>query len=212
MLLCRYAVFGLLDATTAGVVRPLQQRLTAITGNDLALRFPVHVTLRGRFWAERESVGNVLRELDLGDKPVGELSLHGPVFREPDLLWLSVKPECLATAGLSRLHDILTTAVNPVVIQEETSPAHVGSGYRPHVTLAWGADDATLRSLKPDHSHSTLAITATLEKVILAEYPATWPIAGAVAVIAELGRYQKADAGDVEESCSTPDGRSVDAT
>ena len=40
----RYAVFGVLDSHAAAVVRPLQHRLVEITGNNLALRFPVHVT------------------------------------------------------------------------------------------------------------------------------------------------------------------------
>ncbi|WP_143393591.1 2'-5' RNA ligase family protein [Fimbriiglobus ruber] len=125
-----------------------------------------------------------MNELDLDGEHTGEFLLCGPAFREPDLLWLSVEPDGPGTAVMQRLHGLLMNAFGTVVIRDETSAAHAGSGYRPHVTLAWGATEGTLIGLGRDDRG--IAVTATLEKVVLAEYPDTWPASGSVTAVAEL--------------------------
>jgi hypothetical protein len=181
----RYAVFGLLDAPTAAVVRPIQRRLATVTGSDLALRFPVHVTLRGRFWAEPASVAGALRGFDPGREWAAELPFGVPVFRDPDMLWLPVDSGGPGFECLLRLHTLLTAALREVVVREETLPAHTGSGYSPHVTLAWGATRETPSALDPEHR--TIVIKATLASVVVAEYPASWPAAGPVIPVASPG-------------------------
>ena len=183
---CRYAVFGLLDASASEIVRPLQQWLTSVTGNDLSMRFPVHVTLRGRFWAEPDSVTNVLRGLDLERPAV--VHFRVPVFRDPDMLWLSVDSSKPGFDCLFRLHVLLTEMLGKVVVREETLPAHTGPGYSPHVTLTWGATRETHRVLSPEYQR--LTIEATLAKVVLVEYPSTWPASGVVAPVTTLTREE----------------------
>lgn len=177
----RYAVFGLLDDATARAVRPLQQRLSAATGNDLAQRFPVHITLRGRFRCTPDVVTQVWDELRLRHDRQHHIVLSGPVFRVPDLLWLEASPESTGYADLVRWHGELTRALK--VTEDETSPAHTGEGYRPHVTLGWGASEQLLDGpIEP----FPLNLTTTVTTIVLAEYPATWPASGVVQPIRRL--------------------------
>ncbi len=170
----RYAVFGILDASTALLVRPLQERIAVRTGNDLALRFPIHVTLRGRFWAPPEAVTEAFQRAR-GDRWTAcELMLSGPVFRAPDLLWLSVEMVGTGYSELVRLHEHLERALEPVVSRDETLSVHRGAGYRPHVTLAWGATEAEESLI------AAYTLRAILSGVILAEYPERWPASGTV--------------------------------
>lgn len=183
----RYAVFGLLDDSAALLVRPLQERVAATTDNDLALRFPVHITLRGRFWGTPETVTEAFRRAGCPTVTACELMLHGPVFRPPDLLWLSVEPLGVGHSELVRLHKHLERALKPVMSLDETLPTHAGAGYRPHVTLAWGATDDAVRRWDLPAVHS---IRAQLADVVLAEYPDTWPTSGTVQPVCWWGRSE----------------------
>jgi hypothetical protein len=173
----RYAVFGILDASTALLVRPLQVRVATKTGNDLALRFPIHVTLRGRFWGLPDAVTETFQMASIEGWTACELTLSGPVFRAPDLLWLSVEMVGAGYSELVRLHENLERALKPVVSRDETLSAHSGVGYRPHVTLAWGATEEAIHHWELPAMHS---VRAELAGVTLAEYPETWPASGTV--------------------------------
>lgn len=173
----RYAVFGILDASAALLVRPLQVRVAAKTGNDLALRFPIHVTLRGRFWAPPEAVTEAFQRAGGDGWTACELMLSGPVFRAPDLLWLSVEMVGTGYSELVQLHEHLERALEPVVSRDETLSVHRGAGYRPHVTLAWGATEDAIHHWELPAIRSA---QAELKGVTLAEYPESWPAAGTV--------------------------------
>jgi 2'-5' RNA ligase len=191
----RYAVFGLLDDDATQAVRSTQQRLFGITGNDLALRFPVHVTLRGRFQADPEAVNRAWEQLCLRLHGPSRFRLSRPVFRPPDLLWLEVKPESPGHANLVRWHSELTRELEAVVTEDETQPAHTGEGYRPHVTLGWGVTGEVLAlSGEIVPSASTAFVTA----VVLAEYPSTWPASGVVLPTRQLRLAGEASGGETQ--------------
>jgi len=105
------------------------------------------------------------------------LTLSGPVFRAPDLLWLSVELVGAGRSELVCLHEHLERALEPVVSRDETLSAHRGAGYRPHVTLAWGAVEDAIHRWELPAIHS---VRAELADVVLAEYPETWPASGTV--------------------------------
>jgi hypothetical protein len=176
----RYAVFGVLDDSTALLVRPLQEQITARTGNDLARRFPVHVTLRGRFWGLPAAVSEAFQQAGREGWTKCDLKLSGPAFQPPNLLWLSVELDGTGYSELLRLHKQLEVALKPVLRLDETLPAHAGTGYQPHVTLAWGATEEAVHLWGLPEIHSA---HAKLAGVVLAEYPDAWPTSGTVRLV-----------------------------
>ena len=179
MSLRRFAAFGLLDPLTAATIRPLQERLAAATGNDRALRFPVHVTLRGRFWGDPVQVRDAFEEAALPGAARIALRLNGPVFRHPDLLWLAAQA-VPGPCGLTWLHEVLAAALAQAVVRDETASGHAGAGYRPHITLGWGATEETLQSGAEEIL--PVDIHADVVAVVLGIYPDSWPDSGRVYV------------------------------
>src|SRR5687767_12709376 len=114
--MARYAVFGLLDEAAACRVRALQQRLTGLTANCTALFFPAHITIRGRFWVNDQSVNAILLRLrEYGSYDAGLFQLTGPVFQPPDLLWLELGTATLAFQELSRMHRDMSATLKSLV-------------------------------------------------------------------------------------------------
>lgn len=97
---------------------------------------------------------------------------------------------------LVRWHGELTRGLEGVVTEDETSPAHAGQGYRPHVTLGWGASGDM--SALPDGPGQTI-LTAFVTAVLLAEYPSTWPEAGVVRPIRQLRLAEATSEGETPD-------------
>src|SRR5579862_2952491 len=92
--LSRYAVFGLIDRRFQKQVRVWQRHLSALSGNNLSLRFPVHITLRGRFLAEKEKVVEAFHQMNTSCSfpDLKDVALERPSFHKPGLAWLKVHP------------------------------------------------------------------------------------------------------------------------
>lgn len=181
-LMKRLLLLGLPDDNLSRAVRRYQHALSSRTGNRLALRFPVHVTLRGPFWTEGEphDLDDCLERLcrHLARLP---LHLNGPVFVNPDLCWLQVPPASPCFAALADLHAHAENTVRRLVAVDDVPSAFTGTGYRPHMTLGWGAT-ASLRDAQPP-LWSAIDLTGTLEKIGIGVYPQCWPAGGNVEII-----------------------------
>lgn len=169
----RFAIFGVLDERAGLLVRGLRERLSEATGNRLALSFPVHVTIRGRFLAHevdaRFVFGQLVQVWAAG--PPGMLSLSGPAFCPPDLAWLQVEQSSLGYESLARLHREADAACLRCLVRDEVSAEHAGDGFSPHVTLGWGVTASQVTELL--HS-SRLPINSWVERFALARYPSDW--------------------------------------
>jgi 2'-5' RNA ligase len=182
----RYLIMGLLDPAVSGIVRMRQHRLSCLTGDDRALRFPVHITLRGPFRAQDTCLrgfGEKLSEICTAFHAL-PLDFVGPVFIDPDLFWLEVKRSAPCFAELLRLHAALERAVGEWVVVDDTPLEFKADGYRPHVTIGWKAvNDCT-----EHHEASAIcpiagAVYGSLRSVAIAVYPDGWPSEGTVRVI-----------------------------
>ncbi len=177
----RLLILGTLNDTLSAGIRQLQKRLSSRTGNLLALRFPVHITIRGPFWTEaepdryRECIESVCRS-----NRQFEILLNGPVFVDPDLCWLEVDPASAGFACLRELHIKFEDAVSSLVAIDDVPAKHKGINYRPHATLGWGTDFASHKNLPPWRDNGC---TGFLDKVAVAVYPEKWPIEGNVEII-----------------------------
>lgn len=177
----RFLIFSTLDDALSVLIRQQQTRLSCLTGNQLALKFPVHITLRGPFWtgAEIPALSICLQRIYRLYHPI-PIILDGPVFVDPDLCWLEVVQTSAGFANLLDLHRHLDEELRRHVVTDDVPTNHKGKDYRPHVTVGWGAD-AAIRHSRPPFWHC--GITGVLEKVVLAVYPGHWPAEGEVEIV-----------------------------
>ena len=178
----RLAVYGVLDRVACQSIRHEQRRLSRASGNDLALRLPVHVTLRGPFLGSRNDVAQVLRQCFSStlDLPIPIL-LDIPSLTTADIAWRQVaRPHC-AWSTLFRLHMDLTTALGAWVFRDDVPPHHQRESFLPHVTLGWGVTPTSWKSLglREPRAHDS---EAHINSLALARYPEKWPASGRVAV------------------------------
>ncbi len=178
----RLLIFGILNDDIFTVVRQQQKRLSHLTGNQLALKFPIHITLRGPFWtyAEIHSLGDILNRVCRYHRRI-QVLLNGPVFVDPDLSWLEVSPDSIGFSNLLGLHRHFEREINQQIIIDDVPATHKGENYRPHVTVGWGTNIATHRNQLPFWKSTNLI--GTLERVAIANYPDGWPSKGNVEVI-----------------------------
>ncbi len=184
----RYAVFGILDDRALRTIRAYQRDISSITGNTLALRFPVHVTLRGPFRMRASELGSLIGDLHRCCRrhEAFDVVLDGPVVVDPDLCWFEVKA---GSPGFSRcrdLHILLEDGLNRQVGIDDVSANHKLACYRPHVTLGWDVNRAMqyIRNLEP------ATLTGTVTDIALVSYPAMWPAQGAVRVIESVSQHR----------------------
>ncbi len=181
----RYLIMGILDEKVTGRIHKFREKLCGLTGNDLALRFPVHITLRGPFWAESK--------IDVLIEPLYaivescsrfQIVLDPPCFVNPDLLWLPVNPESCGASKLMDMHLLLEHELKENIVKDDTSPGHFGMDYRPHVTIGWGVTSSICR--EGSLFSACEGVSGTLEKVALGRYPAEWPKKGMVEIVASV--------------------------
>jgi hypothetical protein len=144
------------------------------------MRFPVHLTLRGPFWAFADRLHEMAAEVNLacGHARRVAVALQGPVFMEPDLCWLELQRDAPGFPPLFRLHMILEERLRSHVLRDDVPQEFKACGYRPHVTLGWSThrkacchEGAVERSLR---------LAGIVDRLIIASYPDEWPDHGAV--------------------------------
>lgn len=171
----RFAVFGLLDELTSSSVRAIQRQLGAFTGNQTVLHFPVHITIRGRFWAEPHVAVSAFHSfVETRQLALDSLSLSGPVFHPPDLAWLEIQRESAAFRKLAEVHHHAEAALLSIILKDEVNPQHSGNGYLPHVTLGWGCRKEVLEDTPG--LNAELKMSASLRCFALVGYPEGWSV------------------------------------
>lgn len=176
----RLAVYGIVRGRARRELRCEQQLLSQRSQNDLALRFPVHVTLRGPFWGLRQEVTSALLRMESlpFSLPI-PIVLDSPSLTDNALAWRPVAHSLEGWRLLSQLHRALTSLVRPCVVRDDVPPDHQHEGFLPHVTLGWGVTPVLWRSLGECHWSP---LETQIRGLALARYPSTWPASGRVAV------------------------------
>lgn len=179
----RYAIFGLFDQTTAELIRTYQQVLSTCTGNSLALRFPIHITLRGPFGANPNAIHRLSHQIKKSTAAFQQLDvlLEGPVLVSPSLCWLELAATGPAFQYISRLHTILEELVAPSMLRDDVPDGHKGAYFRPHVTLGWGVSPAAL--CENLFNAEPLSMHGIVESIAIVRYPVKWPEEGSVEVL-----------------------------
>ena len=180
----RFAVFGIPGDELSSTIRGYQKNLSAVTGDRRALRFPVHVTLRGPFRTDAARLVGLIESLrgccrSHGSFPV---TLHGPVFVEPDLCWFEIKTGSTGFSTCLDLHTRLENLSRPLVLMDDVPADHKGADYRPHVTLGWNVH-ASARQLLSERPGD---LSATINSIALVRYPDDWPARGTVRAIESI--------------------------
>ena len=181
----RYLIMGILDDSITEFIHRFRQKMSRLTGNHLALKFPVHITLRGPFRADTN--------IDALVKPLNairesccrfQIVLDRPSFVNPDLLWLPVNLDSNGASRLLDMHMFFEHELKKHIIKDDTSPGHFGINYRPHVTVGWGVTPSICRKGSLFSPRDNLI--GTLERVALACYPAEWPSEGMVEIASSV--------------------------
>ncbi len=179
----RYAIFALIDSKSASSIRREQYRLTTTTGNEIALHFPVHVTLKGRYFAEESVVLNTFKEINLTHiKLPFDICLSEPSYIQPELAWLEILPQHQGYGTLRWLHQFFENSMSQVVIEDEVPERFKKSGFRPHVTLSWGVTPEAWKIYYSDRYKHTLKFSK-VDSIALVRYSNSWPQEGKIDVV-----------------------------
>lgn len=177
----RWAIFGLLDATSAAVIRRVQTELSTLVGNDRALRFPVHVTVLGRFIARESDAESFFQAVARGwSKPL-TARLCAPSASDFGVAWLGVS-NAACQVFLRRLHCDAERRVAALRLGDEVPPEHKLGNYAPHVTLAWDCHTAMLDRVVREHGQHLESLRASVVDLALVRYPTDWFSAGQIEV------------------------------
>jgi 2'-5' RNA ligase len=177
----RWAIFGLLDAKTEAVIRRVQSELSILVRNDRALRFPVHVTVKGRFLASESDAESVFRELAMAWNEPLAARLCAPSVSSAGIAWLSVSdPDSLATLRL--FHRDAEGLVAALGLVDEVPFEHKLNGYVPHATLAWNCRTEELDRVDNEYGQLIESLRASVVDLALVRYPVDWFSVGRVEV------------------------------
>ena len=120
-----------------GPVGDLQNRL-----QGTAAKFRPHITLRGRFATEDAREAD-LREILLSVRGLlpRRIEVSDAEVVDPDMIWLECRPRDAGYAALCAAHHAIDAELaHRHMVAEDLTPSHfLGTGYRPHVTVAWCA-------------------------------------------------------------------------
>lgn len=167
----RLAVFLLLAGRAARRLRTERAAFARRHGCDLALHYPLHVTVRGRFWGPRREVEEAIDSMaDLWPVHGLKIDLLAPERAGDNLVWRRVAPESPGWRCLVRLHHVVSAVLQDAVSRDEVPDEFQYAGYRPHVTVGWmGADPPGEMELGGE------AISLEAAGLALARYPGAWP-------------------------------------
>ncbi|MDJ0705537.1 MAG: hypothetical protein QNJ46_19855 [Leptolyngbyaceae cyanobacterium MO_188.B28] len=174
----RLAIFALISSSDTHLVRLEQHYLTSLTGNSMALGFPVHITVKGRFLANQNAVEKVISDagLSIGSNiptPIC-VQLSEPKYIAPQLSWLEVLPSSEGFSQLTFLHQLFEQRIKEFVVEDEVPEAHKNSGFCPHITLGWGVTPQTWQEYSTNRKH--ILEQTQISHIALACYPYNWPI------------------------------------
>lgn len=181
----RFAIFALITNIDEETIRVEQRCLTSLTANTMALSFPVHITLKGRFIASEDIVINFLKEIDLTSLHLQtNIGLSKPRYIESQLSWLEVLPNTLGFDTLVLLHNFFEKEINSFVVLDEVPEYHKNLHFRPHITLGWGV---TLEVwYKYSFNRIFRSSQAQISHVALARYHQKWPLEESVTSVLKI--------------------------
>jgi hypothetical protein len=177
----RYAIYALVDHQSAQEIRGHQQELAQDTGNCLALAFPVHITLRGRFAAAPEFVSIFEDTTAALLETSFAFGWRGPIHVLPDMAWLDVPRSGKGIEYLRKLHNFFEELTADFLAWDETPQSFKAEGFRPHITLGWGITGGF-----QVNRENTLEGQASTRALALAHYPDSWPLNGNVDILCEI--------------------------
>lgn len=107
----------------------------------LAKRFPLHLTIRGRFLVRPGELASVAREVARGlpKLPAFRAELRGPLQPREDLWWYEILPGHRGFATARQAHELADTvlAEHGLIVRDLTPSAYKGTGFRPHITVSF---------------------------------------------------------------------------
>lgn len=185
----RFAVFALIESKDAQLIRFEQRSLTQLTGNSIALGFPVHITLKGRFLASSNVIRKIFEEtcfkhLCLQPTLDTTIYLSNPKHLKSQLSWLEVLPENKGFYTLHLLHQIFEHQVNQLVLKDEVPDNHKYLNFRPHVTLGWGVTCENWQTYSTSEKFSLSK--AEISHIGLVQYHKDWPAEEPVNLILKI--------------------------
>ena len=170
----RLAIFAVVGDEDKDLIRKEQHYLSKLTGNTLALSFPVHITLRGRFWANKNAVIAKLKSICFNDLCLQlNVLLSYPQYINNDLCWIEVFPGNPGFKTLLDLHRILEVQTKELIELDEVVELHKFSNYRPHITLGWNISHSNWT--KYCESRESTLCKVRLEKIMMYQYSEKWP-------------------------------------
>lgn len=174
----RLAIFALISSSDTQLVRLEQHHLRSLTGNGIALGFPVHITVKGRFLANQNAVEKIINDVCLSidsNVPVPIcVQLSEPKYIAPQLSWLEILPSYEGFSQLTFLHQLFEQRIKELVVEDEVPEAHKHSGFCPHITLGWGITPQMWQEYSTSRKH--ILGRTQISHIALACYPYNWPI------------------------------------
>jgi hypothetical protein len=181
------SIFILLDEMTELEIRRQQRILFSITGDDTSLRFPVHITVRGRFCGEEEQILDRLAVVAEQAKGIlRPIVLEGPLFQKPAMVWQRVGRGTDGFSALVRVHDLVERVIRPVIAGDEVPACHKGVSFTPHTTLTWRATPSQLSRCRVSGLLPFQGRIAIPRAIALASYPINWRDCGQIEIISSI--------------------------
>ena len=191
--LSRFAVFAVMISENEELIRAEQRYLTHLTGNRLALAFPVHITLKGRFLADKNTVittfkntvTKILEKTKIEFPPLPKtIHISNAKYVNSQLSWLEVLPNTQGFYTLLYLHSTFEKEMNGLVVIDEVPEEHKNSNFCPHITLGWGV---TLEVWEKYLADRKLNLNQSQIKYIaLASYPQNWQLGESINLILKI--------------------------
>lgn len=181
----RFAIFAIITNSDEEKIRSEQRHFTNLTGNTMALGFPVHITLKGRFLASKDIVVNLLNKTDLASLcSQTEIELSKPKYIYPQLSWLEVLSDTPGFNNLLFLHSFFEREINRFVVSDEVPENHKNAHFRPHITLGWGITPRVWQKYSSIENFGSVQIG--FSHIALACYHQQWPLEETVTSIMEI--------------------------
>ena len=176
----QYAIFALPDPETCDAIRGFQNRLSGETGNFMAQKFPVHITLFRPCRVQRWSIPSWLKTAQKACDEFKPFSFDatGPVRVDSAVEWYELSKGFQGYKEICWLHSLVFNVLRRVGVEDEDRNAFQGEHYRPHLTLGWGARK---KAKYPKYAAGTPnIIRGSIEKIAVARYPLKWPDQGRI--------------------------------
>jgi hypothetical protein len=179
----RYGIFAILDKISSDEIRHEQYFLTQITKDHQSLRFPVHITLKGRFLAEENIIINKWHKFNFNTLVLPlKVSLSLPLYVSPDLVWLEVLSNDKVYKNLVNLHNFFENELETNIVKDEVPNCHKKIGFRPHITLGWKVTKEAWLQYK--HNKNFQINECKIGNINLVKYPTNWMNKGLITVVA----------------------------